>query len=189
MNIEKNRREFLKLSGALCLGALIAPHDLFAMQTSEIYTPADTRSLNFYNVNTLESLDVTYFKNGIYSDEAHAKINELMIDRRSGEITTMELGLIDTLHQIHTLSGSNEPLEIICGYRSPQTNEKLRHQTSGVAKHSYHTLGQAADINIKDILLEELHRIAISLNAGGVGFYPHSGFIHVDIGPVRTWRG
>lgn len=189
MNIEKNRREFLKLSGALCLGALIAPHDLFAMQTSEIYPPADTRSLNFYNVNTLESLDVTYFKNGIYSDEAHAKINELMIDRRSGEITTMELGLIDTLHQIHTLSGSNEPLEIICGYRSPQTNEKLRHQTSGVAKHSYHTLGQAADINIKDIPLEELHRIAISLNAGGVGFYPHSGFIHVDIGPVRTWRG
>lgn len=184
------RRTFLKISGIVCLGALLAPHELFASQKNRCSSQEQTsRSISFYNVNSREHLDVTYFKNGAYCDDAHSKINNLMADKRSGETTLMELSLIDALHKIHTISGSKEPIELICGYRSPATNAQLRETTSGVAKHSYHTLGQAADICIKDIPLERVHEIATSLNLGGVGFYPNSGFIHIDVGPARTWHG
>lgn len=169
------------------------PQTLFSMdsipQIIENTTVTDTRSLLFYNVNTLDYLDVTYFQNGLYLDSALTSINDIMIDRRSNQTTKMDVSLIDTLHQIYTLSGSSEPMDIICGYRSPKTNAKMSRAHNGVAKHSFHTLGQAADINIKDVPLSRLREIALSLNAGGVGIYPRSGFVHVDVGPVRQWIG
>lgn len=184
------RRKFLKISGIVCLGALLAPNELFASRKNELSSKEqDIRSISFYNVNSKEHLNVTYFKNGSYCDDAHLKINNLMADKRSGETTLMELSLIETLHKIHTISGSKEPIDVICGYRSPTTNAHLRETKSGVAKHSYHSLGQAADICIKDIPLERVHEIATSLNLGGVGFYPNSGFVHIDVGPARTWHG
>ncbi len=184
------RREFLKISGIVCVGAILSPNELFANQKKELsLQEQNPRSISFYNINSNEYLNITYFKNGTYCTDAHEKINALMADKRSGETTIMELSLIDTLHKIHSLSGSKEPIEIICGYRSPKTNENLREQKNGVAKHSYHSLGQAADICIKDIPLQTLHNIATSLNLGGVGFYPNSGFVHIDVGPARTWRG
>lgn len=158
-------------------------------QAIETAAVRDTRSLLFYNVNTLDYLDVTYFQNGLYLDSALNRINGIMIDRRSNQTTKMDLTLIDTLHRIYTLSGSSEPMDIICGYRSPKTNAKMNRADSGVAKHSFHTLGKAADINIKDVPLSRLREIALSLGAGGVGIYPRSGFIHVDVGPVRQWIG
>jgi uncharacterized protein YcbK (DUF882 family) len=112
-----------------------------------------------------------------------------MADKRSGAVTDMNIHLIDTLHSIHSHSGSKAPIEIICGYRSPKTNYKLTHSKKGVAKHSYHTLGKAADIRIEGMSLANMREIAESLNAGGVGYYPRSGFLHVDVGPTRTWRG
>jgi uncharacterized protein YcbK (DUF882 family) len=184
------RREFLKTSSALCLGALLLPNTLLAQAlATDSSHRQESKSLQFFNINTREFLDVTYFKNGIYDENALASINNIMADRRSGKMIDMDVKLINSLHSIHSLSGSREPLEIICGYRSPKTNSKLTHSKRGVAKHSYHTLGKAADIRIDGVSLSDMREIAHSLNAGGVGYYPRSGFLHVDVGPTRTWRG
>jgi uncharacterized protein YcbK (DUF882 family) len=184
------RREFLKTSSALCLGAILMPDTLFS-QTSVLKPSAlnDTKSLQFFNINTKKFLDVTYFQNGAYIEKALCDINTIMADRRSGKSAQMDIGLIDSLYEIRTLSGSKEPIDVICGYRSPKTNSKLSRSKKGVAKHSFHTLGQAADIKIDGVSLSHVREIANSLNAGGVGYYPRSGFLHIDVGPVRTWRG
>jgi uncharacterized protein YcbK (DUF882 family) len=184
------RREFLKTSSALCLGAILLPESLFSQTVvNGSLKPKKEKSLQFFNINSKEFLDVTYFKNGAYVESALHDINKIMADKRSGGIANINLALIETLHSIHSLSGSKEPIELICGYRSPKTNSKLTHAKKGVAKNSYHTLGKAADIRMDGISLAGMHEIAHSLNAGGVGYYPRSGFVHIDVGPVRTWRG
>lgn len=184
------RREFLKTSTALCAGVIFMPDTLFAQTTdSENLSTNKSKSLQFYNVNTREYLDVAYFKNGRYVESALRDINKIMADKRSGDVAHMDVKLINTLYSIHSLSGSKEPIDIICGYRSPKTNAKLTHSKRGVAKHSYHTLGEAADIKIDGVPLAHVREIAHSLNAGGAGYYPRSGFMHIDVGPVRTWKG
>lgn len=179
------RREFLKTSTALCAGAFFMPEELFG----QTLATNKSKSLILYNVNTRKHLDAAYFKNGGYVKSALADINKLMADKRSGDFITMDLKLINTLHKIHSLSGSKEPIDIICGYRSVGTNTKLTHSKKGIAKHSYHTLGKAADIKIAGVSLAHVHEIALSLKAGGVGYYPRSGFLHIDVGPIRDWRG
>lgn len=184
------RREFLKTSSALCLGAILMPDTLFSQALIPNLSSAnETKSLQFFNINTKKFLDVTYFKNGTYIKKALNDINSIMADRRSGKSTPMDIALIDSLHEIHSLSGSKEPIDIICGYRSPKTNSKLSRLKKGVAKHSYHTLGKAVDIKIDGVSLSHVREIASSLNAGGVGYYPRSEFLHIDVGPARTWRG
>ncbi|MDD2789715.1 MAG: DUF882 domain-containing protein [Sulfurimonas sp.] len=179
-----SRRDFLKSSCALCLGSLIVPKSLFAQTKAPT-----TKSLKLFNINTRKHLSVTYYKNGKYSEKALLDISKIMADRRSGDMVDMDVALLDTLYSIQKLSNSKEPMTIICGYRSLGTNKKLTHSKKGVAKNSYHTLGQAADIKISGIPLKRIKQIAESLNAGGVGYYPKSGFVHVDVGPARSWHG
>lgn len=188
-DIITRRREFLKTAGALCAGALLMPHELLAYNPNSCTLSESTRSLKLYNIHTNDYLDITYFQNGNYIKSALSQIDQIMIDRRSGETTQMNPRLLDTLHQIQTSCGSHEPIDLICGYRAPDTNAKMARSSKGVAKHSYHTRGMAADINIQGMPLEKIRSIARSLNAGGVGIYPKSGFVHVDVGPVRTWQG
>lgn len=180
--IDTKRREFLKTASLLCAGAIVLPESVFALETTD-------RSLQFYNVNTREYLDVTYFRNGNYDTGALKQLDAIMADRRSGDMARMNTALYDTIHRLHALSGSNEPLNLICGYRSPATNASMHAKGNGVAKHSYHSLGMAADISIPDVSLDKLRNLAQNLGAGGVGYYPGSGFIHVDVGPRRTWVG
>lgn len=175
------RRDFIRSAAVLSAGALWMPDQLFGAEES--------RSLILHNIHTNDYLDITYFKNGSYLRDALSHIDKIMVDRRSGDIAAMNPALLDTLYRIQTLSGVQEPIDIICGYRSPQTNSKMASPGSGVAKHSYHTRAMAADINIKGLPLEQLRRIARGLNTGGVGYYPASGFVHVDVGPVRQWMG
>lgn len=181
-SIDTGRRDFLKTASLLCAGAIIAPETVFALENAD-------RSLQLYNINTLEYLDVTYFRNGRYDSGALKQLDTIMADRRSGDKTRMNRDLYDMIHRLHTLSGSNEPLNLICGYRSPKTNASMHAKGGGVAKHSYHTRGMAADIAIPDVPLDKLRSLAQHIGAGGVGYYPGSGFIHVDVGPKRTWIG
>lgn len=181
-----SRREFLKTASIVCLGTAVIPSLLYSKNED---VADDLRRLNLYNVNTCEYLDIAYYKNGVYLDKGLHQIYQIMGDRRSGEVITMNTGLLNTLHKIQTLSKSDKPIDIISAYRSPTTNSKLTESKRGVATHSYHTLGQAADINIKGLSLVKIREIAETLQAGGVGYYPGSDFIHVDVGPLRTWRG
>lgn len=175
------RRTFLQHLSYMSLGTVLMPQMLFADDSP--------RLINLYNIHTDEYLDITYYKNGSYLPDALLRIDQIMIDRRSGDTTAMDTKLIDTLYSLQTLSNTKEPLEIICGYRSPATNAHMSQPGSGVAKHSFHTLGKAADIHIQNLTLEQSRALALTLQAGGVGYYPKSGFIHVDVGPIRQWIG
>ena len=151
----------------------------------------DTRTLTLHHVHTDESLTITFKKNGQYDEEALKKINWIMRDWRKNEATTMDREEIDLLWQVYQEVGAKEAIEIICGYRSPATNNMLRGRSakSGVARNSQHTLGKAIDFYIPGVPLDTLRATAMRLQGGGVGFYPTSGspFVHLDVGNVRAW--
>jgi uncharacterized protein YcbK (DUF882 family) len=179
MNMD--RRLFLKF-GAVAAAGLMMPNQLFGMGETE-----DFRSLSFYNIHTGESLRTTYWEEGIYIPEALEEINHLLRDYRTGEAMPMDRGVIDLLYAIRTKTGNTKPFRIISGYRSPKTNAMLNKNTSGVAKKSLHMQGKAIDINLPGTQLADLRKVAMHLKSGGVGFYPKSGFVHVDVGRVRYW--
>lgn len=147
----------------------------------------ETRTISLYHVHTKETLTVTYKRNGRYDDEALRQINNLLRDWREQEATKMDPEAIDLLWEVHHEVGAKEPISIICGYRSPDTNEMLRRRSSGVAKTSQHMAGKAIDFFIPGIPLEEIQAAGLRAQRGGVGIYPSSHFVHLDTGSVRHW--
>jgi len=146
-----------------------------------------SRSVALYNIHTCEHVVATYWAEGVYIEEEIAALNRVLRDFRTGEVHPIDPTLFDLLHDLGSAFGTSAPFQVISGYRSPKTNEALRRSTSGVAKRSLHTLGRAIDINLPGVELERLRQAARSLGRGGVGYYPKSGFIHVDTGRVRFW--
>lgn len=145
------------------------------------------RTLTLDNINTGERLTATYMENGRYLPDALQAINHLMRDRRSGAVATIDPALLDLMCDIHGRIGSNQPVQLISGYRAPKTNANMRQSDRAVARKSYHTRGMAADIAIPGCSIGDLRRIAVAMGRGGVGAYPSSGFVHVDVGPPRSW--
>jgi len=146
-----------------------------------------SRRLVFKNLHTHESLAATYWADGQYRPAACRQIDRLLRDHRSGDIAPMSRRLLDTLFEIQARIGSDAPFEVISGYRSPKTNARLAASHSGVARRSLHMRGMAIDIRLPGCSLKRLRAQAVKLKAGGVGYYPKSGFIHVDVGRVRYW--
>jgi uncharacterized protein YcbK (DUF882 family) len=177
-----SRRHFLKL-GATAAAALIAQPALG--RTRAIHE----KKLSLYNAHTGESLKTVYWEQGRYVPDALSDINHLLRDFRTGDVYPIEPFLLDVLCSLRHRLGTRKTFYVVSGYRSPATNEWLRLHSPGVAKHSLHMAGEAADINLPGYDLDRLHRAALSLRAGGVGYYPKSDFIHVDVGRVRTWSG
>jgi uncharacterized protein YcbK (DUF882 family) len=149
----------------------------------------ETRTISFHHIHTGEDLTVTYKVNGRYDEEALRKINSELRDWRESETVTMDPHLIDLLWEVHREVGAKEPIWVVCGYRSPETNSMLRRRSSGVAKYSQHMLGKAVDFYIPGVPLEQLRAAGLRAQRGGVGFYPTSGspFVHLDTGSVRHW--
>lgn len=149
----------------------------------------DTRTISFHHVHTGESLTVTYKRDGRYDDAAMKKIDWVMRDWRHDKPIKMDPHLIDLLWEVHREVGSKVPVEVICGYRSPETNAMLRARTRGVAKFSQHMTGKAMDFYMPDAPLAKIREVGLRLQRGGVGFYPTSGspFVHLDTGNVRHW--
>jgi uncharacterized protein YcbK (DUF882 family) len=115
------------------------------------------------------------------------EINRILRDHRTGDVHTMDKSLLDLLYLLQTKTGRKDKFHIISGYRSPATNSMLNARSAGVAKRSYHMQGKAVDIRLPGYDLKKLHQAALTLKAGGVGCYPSSNFIHVDVGPARSW--
>ncbi len=181
--VDEGRR---KLLGYCVAGAasLLLPGTAFAnLQKS------GERSLSFYNLHTGETLKTTYWIDGRYSADALAEVNHLLRDYRTGDVHVIAPGLLDLLHSLHGQIGGNKPFHVISGYRSPKTNSMLHARSSGVATHSLHMKGEAIDIRVPGYDLNQLRAAARSLRAGGVGYYPRSDFVHVDVGRVRHWNG
>ena len=148
---------------------------------------SESRVLTFDHLHTGERLEVEYFAAGSYLPDALDAVNRVLRDFRTGDAGTMDPALLDLLHALRERTGSRRPYEIISGYRSPATNRMLHERSSGVAAKSLHMSGQAIDIRVADVPLARLRDAALSLQRGGVGFYPGSDFVHVDTGRVRAW--
>jgi uncharacterized protein YcbK (DUF882 family) len=147
------------------------------------------RTISFYAVNTKETLTIQYMKNGKRIPEAMEKINWILRDWRKDEATQMDPDLIDLVWEIHNELGSAEPINVISGYRSRNTNEMLRRTVGGQASQSRHILGKAMDVTFPDVPVKRLRYSALIRERGGVGYYPTSAtpFVHVDTDRVRAW--
>lgn len=145
------------------------------------------RELSFLHTHTGERLSVEYFQNGTYLPDALDVVNHFLRDFRTGDVHQIDPALLDLLHALKASTGSGRPFEVISGYRSPATNAALRQRSEGVAAGSLHMIGRAIDIRLADVRLDALQQSALSLAAGGVGYYPASDFVHVDTGRVRRW--
>ena len=147
------------------------------------------RTVSFYAVNTKETLTIQYMKNGKHIPEAMEKINWILRDWRKDEPTQMDPDLVDLVWEIHNELGSAEPINVISGYRSRDTNELLRRTVGGQASQSRHILGKAMDVTFPDVPVKKLRYCALIRERGGVGYYPTSAtpFVHIDTDRVRAW--
>jgi len=144
--------------------------------------------LLLYNTHTAERIDVVYRRGEAYIPEALAKLDFFLRDHRTGEVRHFDPRLYDVLSDLAASVGRPDgEIAIVCGYRSSSTNESLRAHTAGVAKNSLHIQAEAIDLRMPGVDTLRLRKAALALARGGVGYYPHSDFIHVDTGRVRQW--
>lgn len=174
------RRQALRLGVAGLAAALSTP-------ALARIAPAEGRRLAFYNLHTGERVRTTYWVDGEWNVDGLREIDTVLRDFRTGDVTTIDRRLLDVLYRLSRTMETRQPFHVISGYRSPKTNARLAEQGGGVAKRSLHMQGMAIDIRVPGVELADLRRAALSLKAGGVGYYPKSDFVHVDTGRIRFW--
>jgi uncharacterized protein YcbK (DUF882 family) len=175
-----SRRKFLKY-GICAVATAAIPFPRLALAAMP------TKELAFYNLHTGENLSIAFCEQGRYVPSAMTAINELLRDFRTGDVHSIDPALLEQLHSLQHMVQTPGPFHVISGYRSPKTNETLHALSKGVANSSMHIQGRAIDIRLPGKDLVHLHNAALSMQAGGVGFYPESDFIHIDTGRVRRW--
>jgi uncharacterized protein YcbK (DUF882 family) len=193
------RRSFLK-SSAVLASVLSAPAFSKAakaavMPSSPVVPPAvlppatapNERILRLYNTHTGESVRSVFWAEGQFIPDALQDINRLLRDHRNNKVAEIDPQLLLLLDKVSAKFGDHPTLHVISGYRSPESNAKLHENTNGVAKHSLHMEGKAIDVRIPGQDLAKLHKLIMAEQAGGVGYYPDSQFVHMDVGRVRYW--
>ncbi|MGH1455519.1 MAG: YcbK family protein [Alphaproteobacteria bacterium] len=178
------RRDFLKYGFAGIIGAAIpfvSARSVLAANNSSSWKVA------FRNTHTGESFSGVYRVGDKYLPEAFERMNYVLRDFRTEEVFPMDPHVIDILSVIRRKMDVDEPFNILSGYRSPKTNAMLGQKSRAVASNSFHMYGQALDIRLPERSTKQLRNVAKSLDAGGVGYYPRSNFVHVDTGTPRTW--
>ena len=151
--------------------------------------PSETQfRLHLYHTHTGERLDIVYRRGIIYIPQAIAQLDHYLRDHRTGDVHRFDPRLFDLLYDLTLAVGHpGGEIDVICGYRTPWSNAFLRRHSSGVAAHSLHMQAMAIDIRMPGVATSRLRAAALALKRGGVGYYPHSDFVHVDIGRVREW--
>lgn len=145
------------------------------------------KKLSLYNIHTGEACDTVFWAEGSYIPEGLESINRILRDHRTGDVAEMERGVLELLYTLQNKLDTKAAYHIISGFRSEKTNAMLNKTTPGVAKKSLHMLGKAIDVNLPGTELAMLRKAALSQKAGGVGYYPSSNFVHLDVGRVRQW--
>ena len=181
-----SRRRFLKAGLGACT-LLASPMAIPSVQAA-MKRPFE-KKLSFLNLHTGERTRATYWANGRYIPEGMRAINHVLRDHRTGDRYTIDPDLFDVLYVLQHKLGTRQEFHVISAYRSPATNAKLAEQNGGVAKNSMHTHGKAIDIRLPGRKLSDLRTAALSLQMGGVGYYPSSNFVHLDTGNYRFWGG
>jgi len=178
-----SRRSFLALAACGVAAALFPGAAGAALSPN----PA-SRRLSFHNLHTEECLETCYWENGVYVPSALEQINAVLRDHRTGESRQMSPALIDLVFALTVGLENTAPVQVISGYRSAATNALLHAEDPGhVAERSLHLTGEAVDLCFADRSLHQVRDAALALRGGGVGFYPASGFVHVDVGRIRAW--
>lgn len=152
--------------------------------------PAAVYALHMHELHTGESIDIVYRIGDQYIPAAIIKLNYFLRDHRTNEVSHYDVREFDLLQAVMAKLGRPDGIiNVVCGFRSPWSNEYLRTRqaVTGVALHSQHMLAKAIDIRVPGISTSRLRDVALSLHEGGVGYYPDSQFVHVDVGPVRQW--
>ena len=147
------------------------------------------RWLKLHNIHTQEKLEAVYYEKGEYVPDAVQALDKVLRDYRTGDVYSMHPDLFDTLADLAQKTETKSHFQVISGYRSPKTNAMLHERSGQVAKRSLHMDGKAIDIYLEDVALDRVRAAALDLGRGGVGYYPTSNFVHVDVGPVRRWVG
>jgi len=179
---------FSRLGRRAFIGSHLAALAYLALPVSASARQAPERSLSFFNLHTGETLEnAVYWAEGKYNPAIMREVEYILRDFRRDEVAPIDPLLLDQLFAVRSVLETSTPFNIISGYRSPETNQMLRQQSSGVAKRSYHTIGQAVDVRLPGRELKALRQAARRLKRGGVGYYPKSDFVHLDTGPVRAW--
>ena len=176
----EGRRRFLALAAGALVTTLAAPAIAAPRAPSR-------RAIALGHLATGEKLDLVYWADGHYQPAALKRIAWLMRDYRSDRIHPINPKLVDLLAALHQRLRVSGPLTVVCGYRSPESNALLASQHEGVATNSFHMAGSSVDLRVPGRSLAAVRNAALSLRGGGVGYYPHSNFVHVDVGPVRHW--
>jgi len=172
----------LFMQGALGAVVTVNSSALFAS-----IPPTQEKCIEIRNLHTGESIKTTFWANGEYLNDELQTMNKVLRDHRSNDVHPMDPALFDLLHALQQSVGVSGAFQIISGYRSEETNQMLRNNSTKVARRSLHMRGKAVDIRLPGCDLERLQASALALKAGGVGYYPRSNFIHVDTGRVRFW--
>lgn len=145
--------------------------------------------LHLYHLHTGERIDILYRQGNSYLPGALAQLDHFLRDHRTNAVKAYDPAEFDLLHDLMAKLGEpNGEIDIVCGYRSPWSNEFLRAHTNGVARHSQHMLAKAIDIRVPGVSSAKVRVAALAMRRGGVGYYPVSNFVHVDVGPVRQWE-
>ena len=184
--VTPSRRGFL--AGAFALTATAAaPH--YANAAGFLRGAGDIRRIRLRSSRTGEAVDTIYWVEGEYISDALAEINWFMRDWRQNEVIRYDARNVDIMAATLRLMDTDEAYHVVSGYRSPATNRMLRRRNRGVAQNSYHMKGMAADLKLSSRSISQMAAAAVACHAGGVGKYNRSQFVHMDCGPVRTWRG
>jgi uncharacterized protein YcbK (DUF882 family) len=150
--------------------------------------PEPAYRLRLYHTHTNERIDVVYRVGDNYIPSAIDQLDQFLRDHRTGDVIQLDRRVFDLLHDLTAATGHPDAeIDIVCGYRTPWSNEFLRRTTQGVASHSLHMQGEAIDIRMPGVSTAQLRDVALTLHRGGVGYYPESRFVHVDVGRVRRW--
>lgn len=178
------RRLFLQGSLKLAAAGIAAPA---AARAANLPNPAG-RTLSFHHTHTGENLELMYAVGDQYVPAALRQLNHFLRDHYTGDVGSIDPQLFDVLFRLRGELGTRGPFQVISGYRCPSTNSLLKAtRGGGVARHSLHMEGKAIDIRLPGVGVDDLREAALSLRAGGVGYYPREQFVHVDTGRVRTW--
>lgn len=175
------RRQFLRFGALLGAGMLLGPRLAMARVKQD-------RLLMMTNPHTGEKIRTIYWTpTEGYLRESLDSVSHFMRDFRQNQVKAIDPLLLDIVHAISLHIGTHRKFEVMSGFRSPKTNQMLARRSKNVAKKSYHMKAKAMDFQVKGVSSQDLRRIALSLRAGGVGYYPGARYIHVDTGEVRTW--
>ena len=169
------------------LQALISPETRPRRSLFQPVINPPEKAVALYNTHTGESVNAVYWFRGHYLPEAMSAVDRVLRDHRTDEIKPIDPQLLDLLHAMSGELECSHPFYVISAYRSPATNAYLRFMSRRVAEHSLHMDGKAIDLRIPGWASHTVRRVAMELRMGGVGYYPRSDFVHVDVGPVRYW--